>query len=75
MRIKIVVASIVSIIIMIIIGVLMWLSFDQHHIPYYKVTGNHVVLSDKINKLSSEQQKDEMFNLARKALMQATDKE
>lgn len=75
MRIKIIVASVVSIIIMIVIGVLMWLSFDKHHIPYYEVNGNHVVLSDKIDKLTSENQKEEMFNLARKALMQATDKE
>lgn len=75
MRIKIVVAGVVSIIIMIVIGSLIWLPMDQHHIPYYKAAGNHVVLSDKIDKLSSEQQKDEMFNLARKALVKSIDKD
>lgn len=56
-----------------IIGIIV--SDNSHKIPYYNSSTNHIILSDKINKLSSNQQKEEMFTLARNALKTKTDKE
>ncbi|CAH1851653.1 hypothetical protein [Convivina praedatoris] len=47
------------------------LAENNHALPYYQDEGNHVVLSDKVNQLSSNKQKDEMFILAREALKKA----
>lgn len=60
----IVVAGIISIIV----------SDNSHKIPYYNSSTNHIILSDKLNKLSGDQQKEEMFTLARNALKKETDK-
>ncbi len=56
-----------------IIGIIV--SDNSHKIPYYNSSTNHIILSDKINKLSSNQQKEEMFTLARNALKTKTDKD
>lgn len=55
-----------------IIGIIV--SDNSHKIPYYNSSTNHIILSDKINKLSGNQQKEEMFTLARNALKKETDK-
>ncbi|MDC2805040.1 hypothetical protein [Leuconostoc suionicum] len=55
-----------------IIGIIV--SDNLHKIPYYNSSTNHIILSDKINKLSGDQQKKEMFTLARNALKKETDK-
>lgn len=55
-----------------IIGIIV--SDNSHKIPYYNSSTNHIILSDKINKLSGDQQKEEMFTLARNALKKKTDK-
>lgn len=55
-----------------IIGIIV--SDNSHKIPYYNSSTNHIILSDRINKLSSNQQKEEMFTLARNALKTKTDK-
>ena len=57
-----------------IIGIIV--SDNSHKIPYYNYNSstNHIILSDKINKLSGNQQKEEMFTLARNALKKETDK-
>lgn len=49
-----------------IIGIIV--SDNSQKIPYYNSSTNHIILSDKINKLSGNQQKEEMFTLARNAL-------
>lgn len=49
-----------------IIGIIV--SDNSHKIPYYNSSTNHIILSDKINKLSGDQQKEEMVTLARNAL-------
>ncbi|MGX6976634.1 hypothetical protein [Leuconostoc pseudomesenteroides] len=55
-----------------IIGIIV--SDNSHKIPFYNSSTNHIILSDKINKLSGNQQKEEMFTLARNALKNETDK-
>ncbi len=55
-----------------IIGIIV--SDNSHKIPFYNSSTNHIILSDKINKLSDNQQKEEMFTLARNALKNETDK-
>lgn len=55
-----------------IIGIIV--SDNSHKIPYYNSSTNHIILSDKINKLSGNQQREEMFTLARNALKNETDK-
>ncbi|WP_235190441.1 hypothetical protein [Leuconostoc mesenteroides] len=55
-----------------IIGIIV--SDNSHKIPYYNSSTNQVILSDKINELSGNQQKEEMFTLARIALKKETDK-
>lgn len=49
-------------------------SDNSHKVPYYNSSTNHIILSDRINKLSGDQQKEEMFTLARNALKKETDK-
>lgn len=55
-----------------IIGII--ISDNSHKIPYYNSSTHHIILSDKINKLSGNQQKEEIFTLARNALKNETDK-
>ena len=55
-----------------IIGIIV--SDNSHKIPYYNSSTNHIILSDKINKLSGNQQREELFTLARNALKNETDK-
>ncbi len=55
-----------------IIGIIV--SDNSNKIPYYNSSTNHIILSDKINKLSGDQQKEEMVTLARNALKKKTDK-
>lgn len=51
--------------------ILIFLS-KENQIPYYEETGNHVILSDKVNRLKSSNDKEKVFELARKALVQKT---
>ena len=44
----------------------------EKQIPYYEETGNHVILSDKVNRLKSSNDKEKVFTLARKALVKKT---
>ena len=44
----------------------------EKQIPYYEKTGNHVILSDKVNRLKSSNDKEKVFALARKALVKKT---
>ncbi|USI44949.1 hypothetical protein [Leuconostoc mesenteroides] len=74
MRKRVFIISFIGILIVVagIIGIIV--SDNSHKIPYYNSYTNHIVLSDKINKLSGDQQKEEMFRLARNALKKETDK-
>lgn len=74
MRKRVFIISFIGILIVVagIIGIIV--SDNSYKIPYYNSYTNHIVLSDKINKLSSDQQKEEMFTLARNALKKETDK-
>lgn len=74
MRKRIFIISFIGIFVVVagIIGIIV--SDNSHKIPYYNSSTNHIILSDKINKLSSNQQKEEMFTLARNALKTKTDK-
>ncbi|MGX7040520.1 hypothetical protein ACWN9M_01890 [Leuconostoc lactis] len=74
MRKRVFIISFIGILIVVagIIGIIV--SDNSHKIPYYHSSTNHIVLSDKINKLSGDQQKEEMFTLARNALKKETDK-
>ncbi|WP_223346975.1 hypothetical protein [Leuconostoc mesenteroides] len=74
MRKRVFIISFIGILIVVagIIGIIV--SDNSHKIPYYNSYTNHIVLSDKINKLSGDQQKEEMFTLARNALKKETDK-
>ncbi|WP_273955165.1 hypothetical protein [Leuconostoc mesenteroides] len=44
----------------------------ENQMPYYEKTGHHVILSDKVNRLKSSNDKEKVFGLARKALVQKT---
>lgn len=44
----------------------------ENQLPYYEKTGHHVILSDKIDQLKSSNDKEKVFALARKALVQKT---
>ncbi|MGB2531046.1 MULTISPECIES: hypothetical protein [Leuconostoc] len=44
----------------------------EKQIPYYEKTGNHVILSDKVNRLKSSNDKEKVFALARKVLVKKT---
>lgn len=44
----------------------------ENQMPYYEKTGHHVILSDKVNRLKSSNDKEKVFALARKALVQKT---
>ncbi|MCH3952192.1 MAG: hypothetical protein LKE42_01705 [Leuconostoc mesenteroides] len=68
MRKRVLIISFIGILVFVagIIGIIV--SDNSHKIPYYNSSTNHIILSDKINKLSGNQQKEEMFTLARNAL-------
>lgn len=44
----------------------------ENQMPYYEKAGHHVILSDKVNRLQSSNDKEKVFSLARKALVQKT---
>jgi len=44
----------------------------ENQMPYYEKAGHHVILSDKVNRLKSSNDKEKVFALARKALVQKT---
>ena len=44
----------------------------ENQMPYYEKAGHHVILSDKVNRLKSSNDKEKVFELARKALVQKT---
>jgi len=47
----------------------------ENQMPYYEKAGHHVILSDKVNRLKSSNDKEKVFALARKALVQKTKNE
>ncbi len=47
----------------------------ENQMPYYEKTDHHVILSDKVNQLKSSNDKEKVFALARKALVQKTKEE
>ena len=75
MRKRVLIISFIGILVFVagIIGIIV--SDNSQKIPYYNSSTNHIILSDKINKLSGSQQKEEMFTLARNALKNKTDKD